>query len=119
MVEAPQGQRTATEQLVITVETPVGRIVKIERVDESGAHQELSEEELAKLAGEDEVGELDAALEEAFETGAAAALGEDDEDEDNEGTMVRRRLRHRLLTRLLLRRLIRRRLLERRLQGVT
>jgi hypothetical protein len=117
MVEAPQSQRSATEQLVLTIETPSRRVVKIERVSEDGAHQELSEEECAKLAGEDEVEELDAALEEAFEAGAAAALGEDDEDEDDQGTMIRRRLRHRLLTRLLLRRLIRRRLLERRLNS--
>jgi hypothetical protein len=117
MVEAPQAQRSATEQLVLTIETPSRKVVKIERVDEDGARQELSEEECAKLAGEDEVEELDAALEEAFEAGAAAALGEDDEDEDDQGTMIRRRLRHRLLTRLLLRRLIRRRLLERRLNA--
>jgi hypothetical protein len=118
MVEAPGGQRTATEQLVITIESPAGRIVRVERiVDESGARQELSAEELVKLAGQNEVEELDAALEEAFETGAAAALAEDDEDVEDEGTMVRRRLRHRLLTRLLLRRLIRRRILERHLSS--
>jgi hypothetical protein len=119
-----------TEQLVLTIGATTGDILKVEKVDKTGTRHELSEDECAKLAGEDEVEEIEAALEEAFEAGVVGALGEDDEEEededDEEGArrrlligellgrpLVRRRLRRRLLRRLLLRRLLRRRLLRR------
>jgi hypothetical protein len=125
-----------TEQLVVTMIAATGEILKIEKVDKAGKRDELSEEESAKLAGEDEVREIEAALEEAFEAGVAGALGEDDEDdededdEDNEEKALRRlliggllrrrpvmrRLRRRFLRRLLVRRLLRRRLFKRRLR---
>jgi hypothetical protein len=133
----PEPSRSApaeeTEQLVVTISAATREIVKIEKVDKAGKRDELSEEECEKLAGEDEVEEIAAALEEAFEAGIAGALGEADEDdeagEDDEERAVRRilaggvprrrpvlgRLRRRFLRRLLLRRLLRRRLLQRRL----
>lgn len=114
--EAPVEQ---TEQLVLTIDAGSGDVAKVERIDKAGNRHELSDDELAKLAGEDEIEELEAALEEAFETGAAAALGEDEEDEEEEegaGATLKHQLRRQLLMRLLLRRLIRRRVLQRRLQ---
>jgi hypothetical protein len=123
-------------ELVVTISSATGEIVKFEKVDKAGKRHELSEEDCAKLAGKDEVEEIDAALEEAFEAGIAGVLGEedeedeydeyDDEDEDESAlrglltgglrgrSLVRRRLRRRLVHRLLLRRLFRRRLLKRR-----
>src|SRR5262245_23002878 len=125
-------------ELVVTISAATGEIVKFEKVDKAGKRQELPEEECAKLAGKEEVEEIDAALETAFEAGIAGVLGEEDEeeeydeydDEDDDGALrgllmgglrgrrlVPRRLRRRLVHRLLLRRLLRRRLLKRRLRG--
>ena len=121
------GQAEETEQMVLTIGATTGDVVKIEKIDKAGKRDELSEEDCARLAGEDEVEEIEAALEEAFEAGIAGALSEDDEDDlDDEERALRRlliggllrrrpvltRLRRRSLRRLLLRRLLRRRLLQ-------
>ena len=82
---------------------------------------------LRKLAGEDEVEEIEAALGQAFEAGVALVLGdekeESSEDDDEEESAFRQLLigallkrdpvRSRLLHQLLLRRLLLRRLLKR------
>ena len=120
------GSAEEIEQLVVTFNAAMGEIVKIEKVDNGGKHQELTEEECAKLAGQDEVEEVVAALEEAFEAGAEFALGDEDEeyaeDNDDEERALRQLLigailgrhpvRRRLLHQLLLRRLLMRRLLN-------
>ena len=120
-----------TEQLVLTVSPATREVTKIEKVDKTGKREEISDELCAELAGDDEVEEIEAAREAAFEAGAAATLGEDDEDdthiEGDEraiqrlliGRLVERRpglraLRRRFVRRLLLRRLLRRKLFQRR-----
>jgi len=119
-----------TEQLVLTVSPATREIIKIEKVDKAGKRDEISDEQCAELAGDDEVEEIEAGLEEAFEAGVAVTLGEDDDDVDGEeraiqrlliGRLVGRRpglraLRRRFLHRLLLRRLLRRRLLRQRIR---
>ena len=125
------GQNEETEQIVLTVGATTGDVVKIEKIDKSGKRDEISDEDCATLAGEDEVDEIEAALEAAFEAGIAGALSEDDEDDfDDEERALRRlliggllkrrpvllRLRRRSLRRLLLRRLLRRRLLQHQLR---
>jgi hypothetical protein len=111
------------EQLVVTFNAAMGEIVKVEKVDKAGKRQEFTEEECAKLAGQDEVEEIEGALEEAFEAGVAVVLGDEDaEDYDEEerafrrllivGFLERHPLRHRLVHQLLLRRLLLRRLLK-------
>jgi len=121
------GSAEEIEQLVVTFNAAKGEIVKVERVDKTGKRQELTEEECATLAGQDEVDEIEAALEEAFETGVAVVFGDEDEQyaEDNDdeeralrqlliGRLLRRHpVRRRLLHQLLLRRLLLRRLLKR------
>lgn len=117
-----------TEQLVMTINAGTHEIVKVEKVDKDGEREELSEEECAKLAGEDEVEEIEIALETAFEAGVASALDEDDEDDDEERVLrgflitgfftprrgaVVSRLRRRLIRQLVLRRLLRHQLLHR------
>jgi len=116
------------EQLVLTVNPTTRDIVKIEKVDKAGKREELSDEQCAELAGDDEVEEIEAGLEEAFEAGIAAMLGEDGEDVDDDeeaiqrlliGRLIAQRpglrgLRQRFLKRLLLRRLLRRKILRRR-----
>ena len=121
------GHNEETEQIVLTVGATTGDVVKIEKIDKSGKRDEISDDECATLAGEDEVDEIEAALEEAFEAGIAGALSEDgEEDFDDEERALRRlliggllkrrpvllRLRRRSLRRLLMRRLLRRRLLQ-------
>jgi hypothetical protein len=115
------------EQVVVTINAPMGKIVRLEKIDKAGKRQELEEEEWAKLVGDDEVEEIEAALEEAFEAGVAAALGEEYEDdeavEDEEekalrrfliaGLLRRRRVQRRILQRLMVSRLLRRRFAKR------
>jgi hypothetical protein len=110
-------------QLVVTINPAMGGIVKVEKLDKAGKHEELSEKECARLIGEDEVEEIQDALDEAFEAAVVSVIGHEDhaegEDEDEEEKAVRRFLigdilipravRRRILHRLLLSRLLRRR----------
>jgi hypothetical protein len=115
------------EQVVVTIDAPTGKIVRVEKIDKAAKRQELTEEEWAKLVGDDEVEEIEAALEETFEAGVAAVLGEEYEDdeayEDDEGKALRRLLiagllrrrpvHGRILQRILVSRFLRRRVLRR------
>jgi len=125
--ETPASKREAsratpageTEQLVLTLSVETGEIVNVEKLDQAGKRHELSEDEYAKLAVDDVTDELETALEEAYETGVADALGEDTEElairRLVEGRLlVRGMLRHEL-GRQLLRRGIRRQILKREL----
>jgi len=109
---------TEEEQVVMTIKGPKGKIVRIEKIDKSGKRHEMPQEEWAKLVGEDELDEIEDALEQAFEAGIAALLGEEFEDdttyEDDEEKMFRRLLIAGLLTR---RRPVQRRILHRLLAG--
>jgi len=112
--------------LLVTISPATSRIVKVERVDRAGKHQELSEKDCTHLFGEDEVEEIEAALEEAFEAGVAGILGDeyetDGEHEDDEERamrrfliselLIRRSVRRRIMHRLLLSRMLRRGLLK-------
>lgn len=113
-----------TKQLVVTINPAMGGIVKVEKIDKAGKHEELSEEESARLVGEDEVEEIQDAIDEAFEVAVMSVIGEQDqaerENEDEEDKAIRRFLindllipravRRRILHRLLLSRMLRRRL---------
>jgi hypothetical protein len=106
-----------TEQLVLTLSVATGEIVNVEKLDPAGQRHELTEAEYAKLAVDDVTDELEATLEEAYETGVADALGEDAEELALRGLvvgrlLVRGMLRHEL-GRQLLRRAIRRQILKR------
>jgi hypothetical protein len=111
------------EQLVVTINPAMGGIVRVEKIDKAGKHEELSEEECARLVGEDEVEEILAALDEAFEATVVSVMGDGDpaeeKYEDDEEKAIRRFLisdlliprsvRRRILHRILLSRLLRRR----------
>ena len=109
------------QQVLVTINTAMGGIVRVERVDKAGKRQEVTDEEWAKLAGEDEVEDMETALEEAFEAGIAVLLGdtqeEDEAYEDDEeralrrvliGGLLRRSIRRRILQRILVSRLLHR-----------
>ena len=108
------GAAEEEQQVLVTINS--GRIVKVEKIDKSGKRQELAEEDLTKLAGEDELEEIESSLEESFEAGVAVALGEeydvDEAYEDEEEKSVRR-----LLLGGLLRRKVRQRILQRMVVG--
>jgi hypothetical protein len=119
------GHEEEMKQLVVTINPAMGGIVKVEKIDKAGKHEELSEEECARLIGEDEVEEIQDALDEAFEAAVVSVIGEEDHDEgededENEGEkairrfligdiLIPRAVRRRILHRLLLSRLLRRR----------
>ena len=119
------GPEEEMEQLVVTINPAMGGTVKVEKIDKAGKHEELSEEECGRLVGEDEVEEIQAALDEAFEAAVVSVIGEEDqaegeyEDDDEEEKAIRRFLisdllipravRRRILHRLLLSRMLRRR----------
>ena len=112
------------KQLVVTINPAMGGIVKLEKIGKAGKHEELSDEECARLVGEDEVEEIQDAIDEAFEAAVMSVIGEEDqaerENEDEEDKAIRRFLindllipravRRRILHRLLLSRMLRRRL---------
>src|SRR5689334_20960798 len=64
------------KEVVLTLSMPKGHVVKIEKVEKLGHRQELSDEDLAMLIGEDEMDDLGSVLEEAYAAGIADALGE-------------------------------------------
>ena len=116
----PEGEMA---QLVVTINPAMGRIVRVEKIDKAGKHEELSEEECGRLVGEDEVEEIQEALDEAFEAAVVSVIGEKDEAEgEYEGDeekairrflisdlLIPRPVRQRILHRLLLSRMLRRR----------
>lgn len=111
------------KELVVTINPEMGGIVKVEKIDKAGKHEELSDEECARLVGEDEVEEIQDAIDEAFEAVVMSVIGEEDQgeraNEDEEEKAIRRFLindllipravRRRILHRLLLSRMLRRR----------
>lgn len=115
------GAAEEEQQVVVTISS--GRIVKVEKVDKSGKRQELAEEDLTKISGEDELEEIESSLEEAFEAGVAVALGEeydvDEANEDEEERSVRRLLLGGLLRRKVRQRILQRMVVGRLLQGVS
>jgi len=115
------GAADEDQQVLVTINTAMGGIVRVERVDKAGKRQEVTDEEWAKLAGEDEVEDMETALEEAFEAGIAVVLGDSQEEdeayEDDEeralrrvliGGLLRRSIRRRILQRILVSRLLHR-----------
>jgi len=68
--------------LTFTIQARTGQIVKIESVDSTGAHHELSDEEKTNLAKEKGKTTLEDMLEQAFEAGIACMLGDADGEDD-------------------------------------
>src|SRR5262245_48654962 len=106
------------EQWVVTINPAMGRIVRVEKIDKAGKHEELSEEECGRLVGEDEVEEIQAALDEAFEAAVVSVIGEEDQAEgEYEDDEEEKAIRRFLISDLLIPRAVRRRILHRLLLG--
>jgi hypothetical protein len=104
---------TDTRELVLTLSIPDGEVVKVETLEKSGKRHELSEEEFAALAGEDEAEDI--SPEEAYAAGITDATKDEfelDEEGDDEEAIERSVLRE-MVTRQLLRRGVRRFILRR------
>ena len=108
-----------TKQLIFTLNAASGAIIKIELVDTAGKRKDIAREETVALAGKDNLHEIEAALDEAFEAGISSVFEPTDDDEPSDeteeekelrrvllmhliGRNVRRRLQHRLVQRLIL-----------------
>ena len=108
-----------TKQLIFTLNAATGAIIRIDIVDTDGKRKEIPREETIALAGKDNLHEIEAALDEAFEAGISSVFEPTDDDEPSDeteeekelrrvllmhliGRNVRRRLQHRLVQRLIL-----------------
>ena len=105
-----------SERLAFTLDASTGEIVKIETVNSTGHHHELSKAEKQDLAKERLGGGVEALLERAFEAGVACLLddqdGEEEASETEEEAGVRRILLQHLMERTLAARALRREVLR-------
>jgi hypothetical protein len=89
------------ELFSITFDAGTGEVVKFERIDTNGVHQDLSESDRTRLAAEKNEGRLGGILEQAFEAGISCVLGGranlDDEGESEEEAELRRLLLRQLI----------------------
>jgi len=86
-----------SDLLTVTLHAKTGQIVKIERVNSTGAHHELSDKEKASLAKESGKATLEAIVEQAFEAGIAYVLGDGGDEDDPMESEKDANLRHLLL----------------------
>src|SRR5215469_4249594 len=97
-------KRAGTQQIVVTLAK--GEVLKVEALDGAGEHRELSQKEFAEIAGEDELTDLEDALEEAYAAGVNDAVEDSlesdfdgDEDEEIRRTIFREAAARQLLRR--------------------
>ena len=124
----PEKKQIGTRELVLTLGVPDAEVIKVEMLEKSGQRRELSEEEFAELAGEND-GE-DISPEEAYAAGITDVSDDEfeldpeggGEDEEIERFVLRRLVARQLLRRgvrrLILRRLRRREAIRRARPGV-
>ena len=101
------------KQLVVTINPAMGGIVKVEKLDKAGKHEELSDEECARLVGEDEVEDIQDALDEAFEAAVMSVIGDGNQAEEEYEDDAEKAIRRFLISDLLIPRAVRRRILHR------
>ena len=76
-------------QLIVTLSSRNGEVVKVEELEKSGRRHEILDEEFAALAGDDEAAGFFPALEQAYAAGFSDAddegleFGDDDEEGDD------------------------------------
>jgi hypothetical protein len=88
------GATVQPDLVAFTIDANAGRIVKVEKVDNTGARRELSDEDAARLTNANTVPTLEAIIEQVFEAGIACVLGDDaapDEAHESEedGDLIR------------------------------
>jgi hypothetical protein len=104
--DSPKEEKMAEENqsggklFTFTIDADTAQVVKFETVDASGASHEMSDEEIVRLA-QQENQKLEQALEEAFEAGIDCILGTRDRRSEAEESEKDAELRHLLLTPLI------------------
>ena len=78
---APE-QQAGPDLLSVTIDAANGRIVSLERVDESGARRALSDEEKASVTNGRAGATIERLVEEAFEAGIECVLGGNEEPQE-------------------------------------
>ncbi|HTJ89616.1 MAG TPA: hypothetical protein VL356_05515 [Acidocella sp.] len=113
---AREGTRSAgdeeTEQLIFTLRAATGEIIRVEKTDAAGKRGELAKEDAVALVDKQNLDEVEAALDEAFEAGICSVLDPGSEEEAPEETAEEMELRRTLL-KLIIGREVRRRLQRR------
>jgi hypothetical protein len=105
-----------TLQLIFTMNAATGAVIKIEKIDQSGKRCEVPKEESVALAGKDNLLEVEAALDEAFEAGISSVLEPSSDEEPLDETEEETELRRILLSHIIgrgTRRRLQQRLVER------
>lgn len=101
--EAPKPRAPTTpEELVITLNGASGDISKIEALEKSGRRRELSAAEFVELADEDGAEDIAALVEEVYRTAVADALGDDEDEKEDEALTLRSALIGRVVVRRML-----------------
>jgi hypothetical protein len=99
---APRHERSVgadgTEQIIFTMRTPTGEVLKVERLDVGGNRRDLSKEEITGLVSKSEESEIEDALDEAFEAGICSLLDPRSQIEERPETGDEVALRRELLT---------------------
>jgi hypothetical protein len=88
------GSTSRPNLVVFTFDANVGRIVKVEKVDNTGARRDLSDEDAASLT-KDNTLTFETIIEQAFEAGIACVLGDEaahDEAQETEDDVALSRL---------------------------
>jgi hypothetical protein len=91
------GQLPGPDLLAVTINVKTGQVIKIEGVNGSGAHKELTEKEKARLVNETGKATLEAIIEQAFEAGIACGMGDEAHEYDVPESEKDADLRHLLL----------------------
>ena len=98
---AGEAQSQRPNLIAFTIDADAGQIVKIEKVDSTGAHRELSDEDKANLVAKKGGPTLETVIERAFEAGIGCLLGEDREQDEAQESREESDLRHVLVMSLM------------------
>jgi hypothetical protein len=90
VTQRPEKKHLETKEIVLTLTAPNGDVVKIEALEKSGQRRELNDDEFSALAGNDAI-DLGDAVEQAYATGIADALQDDEDDENEDEAEILRR----------------------------
>lgn len=84
-LKAPNDEKPPSagpDLFAFTIDASTGQIIRLEKVDSTGARRQLSEQDKASLQASKFSHTLEAIVEQAFEAGIACALGNGDEKDE-------------------------------------
>ncbi|HEY2132963.1 MAG TPA: hypothetical protein VGH36_08320 [Acetobacteraceae bacterium] len=98
---SPSDPGVRSELVSFTIRTDTGELIKIEKIDETGARHELDDEAKAIIAKGIDADPVEELIALAFEDGIACVLGDESRNDDKEEYQEDGELRHLLLHRLM------------------